>query len=66
MENTIYYTFSTISQTLAGALGLLAAFMIIRLNAFNQRRLNVISGPPNRRMEPTPYSVRCALASRRA
>jgi hypothetical protein len=36
MENTIYYTFSTISQTLAGALGLLAAFMIIRINAFNQ------------------------------
>jgi len=32
----LYYTLSTISQTLAGALGLFAAFMIIRINSFNQ------------------------------
>ncbi len=32
-SNTVYYTFSTISQTLAGAVGLLAAFVIIRLGA---------------------------------
>ena len=35
LDNTLYYTFSTISQTLAGALGLLAAFMITRVSAFN-------------------------------
>jgi hypothetical protein len=35
LDNTLYYTFSTISQTLAGALGLLAAFIIIRIGAFN-------------------------------
>lgn len=31
----MYYTFSTVPQTLAGALALLGAFVIIRLNAFN-------------------------------
>jgi hypothetical protein len=35
LDTTLYYTFSTISQTLAGALGLLAAFIIIRIGAFN-------------------------------
>jgi hypothetical protein len=30
-STTVYYTFSTVSQTLAGAVGLLAAFIIIRL-----------------------------------
>jgi hypothetical protein len=35
LDTTLYYTFSTISQTLAGALGLLAAFMVIRISAFN-------------------------------
>jgi hypothetical protein len=32
-STTVYYTFSTVSQTLAGAVGLLAAFIIIRLGA---------------------------------
>jgi hypothetical protein len=35
LDTTRYYTFSRISQTLAGALGLLAAFVIIRISAFN-------------------------------
>jgi hypothetical protein len=36
LTTSLYYTLSTISQTLAGALGLFAAFMIIRIGAFNQ------------------------------
>jgi hypothetical protein len=36
LTTALYYTLSTISQTLAGALGLFAAFMIIRISAFNQ------------------------------
>jgi hypothetical protein len=32
-STTVYYTFSTVSQTLAGAVGLLAAFIIIRLGS---------------------------------
>jgi hypothetical protein len=36
VESTIYYTFSTISQTLAGALGLLGAFVILRMSALNR------------------------------
>jgi hypothetical protein len=35
-DTSLYYTLSTIAQTLAGALGLLAAFMVIRLTAPNQ------------------------------
>jgi hypothetical protein len=35
-STTLYYTFSTIAQSLAGALGLLAAFAVIRLR---QRRI---------------------------
>jgi hypothetical protein len=35
METALYYTFSTIAQTLAGVLGLLAAFLALRINAFN-------------------------------
>jgi hypothetical protein len=31
METTLYYTFSTVAQTLAGAIGLLAAFVIYYL-----------------------------------
>ena len=31
MENALYYTFSTIAQTLAGAIALLAAFVLYRL-----------------------------------
>jgi len=36
LDTTLYYTFSTIAQTLAGALGLVAAFTVIRISAFNQ------------------------------
>jgi hypothetical protein len=32
VDNAVYYTLSTVSQTLAGALGLLAAFLILRLS----------------------------------
>jgi hypothetical protein len=35
MENTFFYTFSTISQTLAGAIALLAAFVLYRLQSLN-------------------------------
>ena len=35
MDTALYYTFSTIAQTLAGVLGLLAAFLALRINAFN-------------------------------
>jgi hypothetical protein len=34
-DTALYYTFSTISQTLAGALGLLAAFVITRAASLN-------------------------------
>ena len=37
MENTLYYTFSTISQTLAGAIGLLVAFLIYYLDRLDRR-----------------------------
>lgn len=35
METTLYYTFSTISQTLAGAVALLAGFVLYRFQALN-------------------------------
>jgi hypothetical protein len=35
MENTLYYTFSTIAQTLAGAIALLGAFILYRLQKLN-------------------------------
>jgi len=35
MENTLYYTFSTIAQTLAGAIALLGAFILYRLQSLN-------------------------------
>jgi hypothetical protein len=35
METALYYTLSTISQTLAGALGMLAAFLALRLSALH-------------------------------
>jgi hypothetical protein len=35
MENTFFYTFSTVAQTLAGAIGLLAAFVLFRLQSLN-------------------------------
>jgi len=36
LDNTLYYTFSTIAQTLAGALGLVVALIVIRVGAFNK------------------------------
>ena len=39
MENSLYYTFSTISQTLAGAIGILGAFLIYHLSE-TRRSLN--------------------------
>jgi hypothetical protein len=35
VENTFFYTFSTISQTLAGAIALLAGFVLYRLQLLN-------------------------------
>jgi len=35
MENALYYTFSTIAQTLAGAIALLAAFALYRLQSLD-------------------------------
>jgi len=31
MENALYYTLSTVAQTLAGALAVLVAFVVVRL-----------------------------------
>ena len=36
MSNALYYTFSTIAQTLAGAMALLAAFLLYRLQVLNR------------------------------
>ena len=33
LDNTIFYTFSTIAQTLAGAIALLGAFVLYRLQS---------------------------------
>jgi hypothetical protein len=35
MTSTLFYTFSTIAQTLAGAMALLAAFLLYRLQSLN-------------------------------
>lgn len=35
-ETALYYTFSTIAQTLAGGIALLAAFVLYRLNILNE------------------------------
>ena len=35
--NTLYYTFSTIAQTLAGALAVLVAFVLFRLNDLDKK-----------------------------
>lgn len=43
MEDALYYTLSTISQTLAGALGLLAAFVLVRLSALGQALDNLVT-----------------------
>ncbi len=36
LSNAVYYTFSTVAQTLAGAIALLAAFVLYRLQSVNQ------------------------------
>jgi hypothetical protein len=36
MENTLYYTFSTIAQSLAGAIAFVGAFVLFRLQAISQ------------------------------
>lgn len=35
METALYYTLSTVSQTIAGALGMLAAFLALRVSALD-------------------------------
>jgi len=35
METALYYTLSTLSQTLAGALGMLAAFLVLRVSSLD-------------------------------
>ena len=35
METALYYTLSTVSQTLAGALGMLAAFLVLRVSTLD-------------------------------
>ena len=45
MENALYYTFSTIAQTLSGAIALLAAFVLYRLQILSialDKHANVI------------------------
>jgi hypothetical protein len=37
MENAVYYTLSTISQTLAGALAVLVAFVVLRVQQCARR-----------------------------
>ena len=37
MENTLYYTFSTIAQSLAGAVAFLGAFVLFRLQSIAQQ-----------------------------
>jgi hypothetical protein len=36
MENALYYTLSTIAQTLADMVGLMAAFVLIRLQGLDR------------------------------
>jgi len=55
LENALFYTFSTIAQTLAGAIALLAAFVLYRLQALNagidqwsQTILGLYGGPDRR------------------
>jgi hypothetical protein len=55
MDTTLYYTFSTISQTLAGAIGLLGAFVLFRLQSIDNELedvsltvLNCYSPSPDR------------------
>ncbi len=37
MENALYYTLSTIAQTLAGALAILVAVVLFRLTVFDRQ-----------------------------
>ncbi len=45
LENAIYYTFSTIPQVLAGAIGLLAAFVLYRLQKITKETDRTIFVP---------------------
>jgi hypothetical protein len=58
VENALFYTFSTISQTLAGAIALLGAFVLYRLQTLNaglQQNAAIarthIRGNPNQMMD---------------
>ncbi len=42
-SNTLYYTYSTIAQTLAGAFGILGAFVLFRLQGINQKLKTICS-----------------------
>jgi hypothetical protein len=42
MENTLYYTFSTIAQALGGAIGLMGAFVLYRLQSIDQELFNAV------------------------
>jgi hypothetical protein len=44
MENSIYYTFSTIAQALGGAFALLSAFILYRFQSLNDSMLNASVG----------------------
>ena len=54
METALYYTFSTIAQTLASALGLLAVFLALRINAFNRVIYDNMHELKRRRQSDTP------------
>lgn len=44
MENTVYYTFSTISQSLAAMIALLGVFTIYMLQTLNSRIIDISQG----------------------
>jgi hypothetical protein len=41
-ETTLYYAFSTVSQTLGGVLGLVAAFVVIRLSGLSSEIASIV------------------------
>ena len=67
MENSFFYTFSTIAQTLAGAIALLAAFVLYRLQSLNAEieivgeRLagwvDQVCQPPQQAIDPSARSL---------
>jgi hypothetical protein len=54
MENALYYTLSTIAQTLAAALAVLVAFVLFRLSALD-RRIDLAKDILRRRSLGLPY-----------